>query len=470
MTVRDKYGHTQVKVTIFNREISFKQILGITSLLILIIAIPVGMYLIKQSQIIKSRADVEQQTRIEFVDDAGEVIFETAKRDVKLKLTYVASESEVEASPSAQPTVEPTSEPGVCADVITPAENPDTGECIEYPTPCDVPEGWTVTDSCPSVEGVSASEFPTSFRVANDSEVNLETAQEQDFNENGKIISWVLSEGAGEKTVFAQFKLNGVWQNPLSATITYSPPLPRRIFVTSSAFSGDLGGLSGADLKCQTAADGADLGGAWTAWVSTNTVNAVDRIPDDVYMLVDGTMVLHNKQEIASGSSVLIPINKDENGDLVSGEFAATGTGGDGISTNQTCNNWTSESSADSVTYGKTDQTFVSWTNLAAASCDQSRRLYCFEQTKPVSTSTPTPSPSQEATSSASPTPSPATEDHKKFDLNGDKVINAFDIALLFAQWRVNVRGNLGLYDLNKDGIINSFDYSILLTKFGKSV
>ena len=31
----------------------------------------------------------------------------------------------------------------VCIQVITPARNPATGEVRDFPTPCDVPEGWT---------------------------------------------------------------------------------------------------------------------------------------------------------------------------------------------------------------------------------------------------------------------------------------------------------------------------------------
>jgi len=31
-----------------------------------------------------------------------------------------------------------------CIQVITPARNPETGDIKEFPTPCDVPEGWEV--------------------------------------------------------------------------------------------------------------------------------------------------------------------------------------------------------------------------------------------------------------------------------------------------------------------------------------
>lgn len=35
---------------------------------------------------------------------------------------------------------------GVCIQVVTPARNPQTGEVKEFPTPCDVPEGWEVIE------------------------------------------------------------------------------------------------------------------------------------------------------------------------------------------------------------------------------------------------------------------------------------------------------------------------------------
>lgn len=45
-------------------------------------------------------------------------------------------------SPQATPTLV------ACIQVITPAKNPQTGECKEFSTPCNVPSGWTVVESC----------------------------------------------------------------------------------------------------------------------------------------------------------------------------------------------------------------------------------------------------------------------------------------------------------------------------------
>lgn len=47
--------------------------------------------------------------------------------------------------PRPEPAAEtPTTGTQVCAQVITPARNPLTGEIKEYPTPCDVPPTWEV--------------------------------------------------------------------------------------------------------------------------------------------------------------------------------------------------------------------------------------------------------------------------------------------------------------------------------------
>lgn len=38
--------------------------------------------------------------------------------------------------------------PEVCIQIITPAKNPETGECRNFRTPCDVPAGWEKTAAC----------------------------------------------------------------------------------------------------------------------------------------------------------------------------------------------------------------------------------------------------------------------------------------------------------------------------------
>lgn len=46
--------------------------------------------------------------------------------------------------PADEATVPAQEETVVCAQVITPARDPQTGTIKEYPTPCDVPDGWEV--------------------------------------------------------------------------------------------------------------------------------------------------------------------------------------------------------------------------------------------------------------------------------------------------------------------------------------
>lgn len=50
----------------------------------------------------------------------------------------------INQSPTTEDTEEGTD---VCAQVITPARNPETKNIVEFPTPCDVPEGWEVIEN-----------------------------------------------------------------------------------------------------------------------------------------------------------------------------------------------------------------------------------------------------------------------------------------------------------------------------------
>ncbi|HEX4964987.1 MAG TPA: hypothetical protein VF173_29535 [Thermoanaerobaculia bacterium] len=41
--------------------------------------------------------------------------------------------------------ISPASARGFCIQVIAYGTNPATGECRQFPTPCDVPPGWTIS-------------------------------------------------------------------------------------------------------------------------------------------------------------------------------------------------------------------------------------------------------------------------------------------------------------------------------------
>lgn len=86
---------------------------------------------------------------------------------------------------------------------------------IQTPTPAPVPT--------PIATPVPV--YPSDFKIAN-SQTELSTATEQLFDSNPKTFDWTLSGDAGPKTVYVQFKVNGVWEDSLTATIDYNPPIP----------------------------------------------------------------------------------------------------------------------------------------------------------------------------------------------------------------------------------------------------
>lgn len=52
------------------------------------------------------------------------------------------------------------------------------------------------------------------------------------------------------------------------------------VFTTKASFKGDLGGISGADAKCNTYAKAAGLTGKFQAWLSDSKTDAISRVPN----------------------------------------------------------------------------------------------------------------------------------------------------------------------------------------------
>ncbi|MEN8198296.1 MAG: hypothetical protein ABFS30_17615 [Pseudomonadota bacterium] len=116
----------------------------------------------------------------------------------------------------------------------------------------------------------------------------------------------------------------------------------------------DLGGLDGADAHCQALAEAAGAGGrTWRAYLSTDSVNARDRIGAGPWHNAKGVLIAESADDLHSDNA---NINKetalDEDGNVVNGSGDTpnrhdilTGTRVDGTAfddgEDHTCRNWT---------------------------------------------------------------------------------------------------------------------------------
>jgi hypothetical protein len=198
---------------------------------------------------------------------------------------------------------------------------------------------------------------------------------------------------------------------PPDVTTQDAPALTQYIvFVTSTMYTGNLGGLAGADAKCMERAAAAmpsPLPGTFKAWMSDSTVSAAMHLTTHAtvpYVMLDGTPIAAdwNALTSANGAQVQNMITVDENGHTVptsdsncydpttgtnvAGHFVWTNSNDDGslFTSAGTCQDLTSQSDADTGNTGSgsndqmSTQWWSSWCN--GQSCDSSAALYCVQQ------------------------------------------------------------------------------------------
>lgn len=184
---------------------------------------------------------------------------------------------------------------------------------------------------------------------------------------------------------------NQAYCDPNAASLPSPTPLPqsiatKRVFKTSTTYTGNLGGLSGADNKCQSRASAAGLSGTWKAWLSDGTASADSRLNhfNGPYTLLDGTVVADNWTDLTD-NTLDRNINMTEFKVIDSNlSNVWTGTNPQGGSTGKNCVNWTvsfgwpyfggvgsGNSTLSYWTQGASDQAYCSSNYLS---------LYCFEQ------------------------------------------------------------------------------------------
>lgn len=161
-------------------------------------------------------------------------------------------------------------------------------------------------------------------------------------------------------------------------------PMTKRLFVTSISYES----YFVSDVLCQYAAENGKLGGAWIAWLSTQTIrplNAIDRIVDlGPWYDLKGNKVFENKETMVTGP--LVPIQIDELGhEVFAGSRIWTGTDSLGSYSNVCFNNkrrlvWSSQQSTDFGNIGETGRTDIRWTFVGSLPCTEKAHLMCIEQ------------------------------------------------------------------------------------------
>jgi hypothetical protein len=176
----------------------------------------------------------------------------------------------------------------------------------------------------------------------------------------------------------------------------------RVVFVSSALYDGNLGGLSGADSKCQGLASAAGLSGTYKAWLSDSTTSAASRLThasaSTPYVLTDGTVVAQGWSQLVNGVSLLHAIAKTESGGAPPvGSFQCGGSdptvwtntdpSGKPLTASSNCSNWTSNAVAPGFVGVASFAQSPWWTEdcqsgpgLAQVTCADTAALYCIQQ------------------------------------------------------------------------------------------
>lgn len=162
-------------------------------------------------------------------------------------------------------------------------------------------------------------------------------------------------------------------------------------FVTSQFYDGNLGGVAGADAKCQSAANAGGLPGKFKAWIDDDgtapDITTRFRQASTTYVAISSNTIANDWSDLTSGTlrnhidrtelNVTAPSNVST--DIWTG---ALSDGTNNIVTSNTahCSNWTSNSSGQTGSFGDFTTTSSAWSYASTGTCDTPRRLYCFQQ------------------------------------------------------------------------------------------
>jgi hypothetical protein len=175
-----------------------------------------------------------------------------------------------------------------------------------------------------------------------------------------------------------------------SASETTSSDATKRVFVTSRHFTpAELGGLQGADAKCQALALEAKVEGTYKAWLSDAVHGPADRMTKGgPYVRMDNLLVASDWDGLVSGTlenPLLITEKGEEKGEfrpvVCAGREVWTNTGVDGTPrTEEDCGGWTSLDGMSFVGYAYATDAFWTSSDCLQVGCSMALPLYCVEQ------------------------------------------------------------------------------------------
>lgn len=173
----------------------------------------------------------------------------------------------------------------------------------------------------------------------------------------------------------------------------------RLVFITAQQFRGDLGGVSGADLKCQAAASQAGLPNAnkYRAWISDNFQSPATRfdqwdLPGVPVILTGGLVVADDLLDLVDNGPHT-GIARTETGEALYDEAVWTNTSafGDIFSIDDHCDGWLSTDQQFAARRGRNALIVEDgaewlawreerwWSSYLNLRCDKFARLYCID-------------------------------------------------------------------------------------------
>jgi hypothetical protein len=162
------------------------------------------------------------------------------------------------------------------------------------------------------------------------------------------------------------------------------------IFTSSQRYSGNLGGLDGADKKCQALAEAAGQTGTFRAWLSTTSTSASARLThaSEPYVLVTGEVVANDWADLTSGT-LRHAADQTENSQLAPPNAVSscnplvfwTSTDERGSQYGFDCMGWTTASVDVIATLGVNGANDRVWSTFCyGGSCNASAPILCLEQ------------------------------------------------------------------------------------------